>query len=88
MPFKNYRVESRDTWGAYQEAALSREQLQLGAQLRIADAVEKMAQGYQSLIDERERYKRWYEEERVRNQKLRRQVSALRGHNTRLKKKS
>lgn len=50
MAFKNYREESKSKgWGAEQSFALSIEQLQTGALLRIADAVELVSADYVKL---------------------------------------
>jgi hypothetical protein len=86
MPFKDYKKESRSDWGSDQETALCRDQIQLGAILRIADATEKMANSYQQLIDNRDLYKRWYEEERERTKKLYKRLTATKAWITRLKK--
>lgn len=57
-----------------------------GALLRIADAVEKMAQRHTALIDERDMYKRWYDNEAKRRAKAERRIAALQGVITRMKK--
>lgn len=78
--FKNYREESRRGWGNTQDQALSMEQITLGAVLRIADAVEKMAQRYTELIGQRD----YWERQAVTAQKAldteRRRAASLRGH--------
>lgn len=51
--FKSYRKESRTDWGETREGNLCRDQVMLGAVLRIADALETIAQNYQNLINER-----------------------------------
>jgi hypothetical protein len=86
MAFKSYMKESRDTdWGTTQSGNLTLEQIQAGAILRIADAVEKMAIRYTELIDERDRLQRWYKEKTAHNEKLEHQVRGLRGAITRMK---
>lgn len=59
--------------------------LKLGCLLRLADAIEKMSRSYQSLIDDRDLYKRWWKNEQAENERLSRQVSALRGVITKMK---
>ena len=62
-------------------------QLKLGCLQRIADATELMAQNYQSLIGERDSYKRKYEAERNRRLNQEKCNAALRGVITKMKKK-
>jgi len=64
MPFKSFKDESRAKWGKIlcEKQQLSNDDIELGAILRIADASEAMAKNHQQLIDERDRYKRWYED--------------------------
>lgn len=50
--FKDYREESRKNWGAETDVSITREQIGLGALLRIADALEKMAEPYTHLLNE------------------------------------
>lgn len=89
MPWKSYREESKADYGQETVSGnLCNDQLKLGAMLRIADAVEKIALNYQKLIDERDRYKRWYDDEIKKNEKHWRRQSALRGVITKLKKAS
>jgi predicted nuclease with TOPRIM domain len=66
----------------------------VGSLQRIADAMEKQAEAtntiaanWQRLTDERDMYKRWYQEKSAKIDKLNRRISALRGVNTRLKNK-
>jgi len=80
--FRDYKIQSRDVdWGCNVDlnANLSIEQIQLGAILRIADAVEKMAES-------QDEFKNRYEEEKALRQKLAGTVIALRGVITKLKK--
>lgn len=58
-----------------------------GALQRIADATETMAKRYQELIDERDRYKEMYHRALSRRIGRDRQIAALRGVITKLKKK-
>lgn len=62
------------------------EHINAGSLQRIADATEKMAASYDSMRNDRDRYKRWYEDERARRQKRDRQIASLRGVITRLKR--
>lgn len=85
MTHKSYRDESRKNWGT--NALLDREQIQLGAILRIADATEKMCRDreelerkYQNMRASRDRYQEALEAERRKN-------AALRGVITKLKRK-
>lgn len=57
MPWQNYRDESRKQWGVTQNGSLDIEQINCGAMLRIADAVEKMASSVTGLIDKNVRLK-------------------------------
>lgn len=84
--FKDFRKESRTAWGVHTGLSLSAEQIQLGAVLRIADATENMASNHAQLIEDRDRYKKWYEAERVNVDRLRRRVAALRGVITKLRR--
>jgi len=86
--FRDYREESRTKWGTSElkEAdGLSIEHINLGCMLRIADASELMAKNHQRLINDVEMYKRWYNEEREENARLRKSNSGLKGWVTRLK---
>lgn len=74
MPFQNYRNESRNQWGVTQNGSLNIEQINCGAMLRIADAVEKMAQSVTNLIDKNVRLQQ-------QNQTLIRSNRALRAIN-------
>lgn len=65
---------------------LNIEQIQLGAVLRIADAVEKMAQNYNALLTDRDWYKRRYQEQSEVISRLQRSQAGLRGYIKRLKK--
>jgi hypothetical protein len=79
--FKSYRKESKIDWGTDKpiNESLNNEQLKLGAILRIADATEVMAKRHTELIADRDLYKRWWEDERKKTERLQRQVNAYRG---------
>lgn len=55
---------------------------------RIAAATELMAKNHAILLDERDRYFRWYKEEQSKKEALERSNRSLRGTITRLKNKS
>jgi hypothetical protein len=86
--FKPYRAESKSNWGAHMDQGdnISSDKIQLGAILRIADSLERIEQPYLRLLAERERYERWYNEEKVKRRKLERQNAAYRGVINRMKK--
>lgn len=66
---------------------MSNELITMGAIQRIADATELMASNYKKLQDDVKMYERWYNEETERNNRLRKSISVLKGHITRLKKR-
>lgn len=88
MPFKPYREESRKNYGTAvaEGAAISLEQLQVGALMRIADATENMAQRHTELISQRDYWEREARDLRKECARLRRSNSALRGVVKRLKR--
>lgn len=86
MPWKSYRKESRTDWGRDLDGHLDRESLQFGAILRIADAVEKMAQSYDALIHDRDFYKRRSKELTDYSIQQSHRIRSLRGVITRMKK--
>jgi hypothetical protein len=88
MSHQSYRAESRRDWGVNSEhGPLTREQVSLGALLRIADATELMAKRHTELIAERDQSDHWYRHERNRRQTAERQLAAARGQITKLKKR-
>lgn len=60
--------------------------LNAGSLQRIADATERIAANYSEILEARDKFKRWYEEERDRRRKIERSNAALRGAITRLKR--
>ena len=82
---ETYKDESRIDWKRPSHRGHDMN-VQLGCLQRIADATELMARRYQDLIDERDRYKRWYEDEQAKNASLRRSNAALRGIVNKMKK--
>ena len=89
MAHKSWKEQSRlDYWSETPEGeGLHRETVQTGAIMRIADAVELMAKNHAQLIEERDRYKRWYEEARGRALQYRHSIAGFRGAINRLKAK-
>lgn len=88
--FRRFKEASKATdWGTElsPDEHLSIDQIRLGTELRIADATELMAQNHQQLTEERDRYKRWYEEEKRTTEKLARRIAGKQGYITRLKRK-
>lgn len=87
--FKNFRDESRVNWGRELSDGekMTRGDIQHGAILRIADAIEKMAERYTALIDEREWLRRKYRAELAKNERLKRSNAGLRATITRMKRK-
>lgn len=86
MSFKSYREGSRTNWGSNSDSdALTLEQINCGALLRIADATELMAKRHTDLINQRDQYERWYKQEQAENATLRRQVNAYKGQAKRLR---
>lgn len=82
-----YRAESRKEYGRETDTGnLGNEDLTVGCLMRIADATEVMARRYQDLIDDRDRYKRWYEEERATLHLTIRRLNATKGVVTKLRK--
>ena len=85
--FKNYRQESRSNWGTSDKDGLTIEQISLGAQLRMADALDVIAKDKQKLEDDykymSERCHYW----RLEYEKLRDMYRAQKGLVTKLRKK-
>ena len=85
----DYKKASRSNWGTElpKDQNLNREQIQLGAILRIADATEAMAENYVKLQSDLAWYKENYYKAIGRCNDRDRTISALKGHITRLKNK-
>ncbi len=81
---ESLRAKSRREW-VNDDSSI--EQIQLGCMLRIADAIEKMAQRHTELIRDRDMYNRWYDEEVERRKIAERSLSAAKGQITKLRKK-
>lgn len=89
MPRLNLRDESRKayTTSVLPGEGLSNDSLKTGALLRIADATEKMAMRHTDLIEQRDRYERWYREQTHSVARRDRTIANLRGQITKLKKR-
>lgn len=87
--FKSYREESRVNWGTNidEKENISSEQISLGALLRIADASEAMAKNHLTLQDNYNFMKERRDYYRELSEKQERQIRALKGVITKLKRK-
>lgn len=86
--FKAYKEQSRANWGAdFKEGEqLSRDQIQLGAILRIADSLEKMEKPYAQLLDSVNYLRNSNKELQYDNSVLKKQVAAFKGIINKMKK--
>lgn len=80
----NQREASKQNWNSTNTVM----DINSGSLQRIADATEKMASSYDNLRNDRDLYKKWYEEGNENRNKLERKISALRGVITKLKKRN
>lgn len=85
--FKDYKKESRKKWGNDQITPLDKEQITLGAILRIADATEALAENHNSLIRDNNYLTDRVKELRDAKYAIQRSNIALKGHITRLRKR-
>lgn len=81
-----FKEESKKDWYRTSIQPLSNEELSLGCQMRIAKAMEIMAQNHAQLISERDRYKTSADDRQERIYRLERRISAYQGVITKLKK--
>ncbi len=88
MPNKSYREESRREWvlNVPDGGELRNDDLKLGAMLRMADAVEKMAGPFARLVEENERLKTRLSDRLEYIRRLERQLAATRGVVSRMKR--
>jgi septal ring factor EnvC (AmiA/AmiB activator) len=88
MPFKSYREESRREWGRdLQTRNLTDDEVKVGALLRVADAIEKIASDRETLerqLKNSEKSLEWY---RKQLRKAEASRNALRGVITKMKRK-
>jgi hypothetical protein len=82
---KSLKTESRRDWTTESEN-FSLDQIQTGALLRIADALEKIAQNHDSLIRDRDFYRNQAATLRQSSEFWQRSRNALRGQITKMKK--
>jgi len=82
-----FKESSKREWATDANVA-TKEEIKIGSIQRIADAVEKIMLNYDQLINDRDRYKRWYEQEEAGRKELEHKLAGLRGYVSRLKKKS
>lgn len=79
------REASKQNWTTNNTQATESE-INLGSLQRIADATEVMAGNFIALQNDRDLYRRWYNEQRQNTEKLYNRIRSLKGHITRLKK--
>jgi hypothetical protein len=86
--FKEYKEESLGNWGASidQSQQIGFEQIKLGAILRIADSLENIEKPFKKLLDDADRYERYYRNEVAANKKLSKRIAAYQGIINRMKK--
>lgn len=84
----SWKEHSKTEWRSLPDpnTAPADDRIKIGCLQRIADATEKMAQSYSALIEERDRYKRWYENEERMRRSADRRIISLKGVITKLKK--
>jgi len=86
MAHRGFREASSMDWGKEAGLGCTNEEINQGALLRIADAVEKMAQRYDELIRQRDYAQNEVTRLRGIRQHLERSNASLRGHLKRAKK--
>jgi hypothetical protein len=85
----NFKEHSKTKWSKPNHSEYPGDaEVQIGCLQRIADSLENMEQPYLKLISERERYERWYNEEKVKRRKLEKSNAALIGVINRMKKQN
>lgn len=82
---KSFKEQSKLNWLSRSDLPISEEQLQIGCLQRIADATEVIAKNYNQLLEEVEKYRRWYLDERERREALERSLRTHKGKYTRVK---
>ena len=85
---KNLRKVSKEEFSLSHEGNPTLEEVRTSCLMRIADATETIAENYNALLDERDRYKKWFHEEQAAKTTLIKKVSALKGVIIRLKNKN
>jgi len=84
---KNLKSCSKESYNLSHDGNPTPEEVRTSALMRIADATETIAQSYNNLIAERDRFKQWFYEEQAAKTVLIKKVSALKGVITRMKNK-
>lgn len=87
MP-KDLKAVSKGEYQVNGNAVPNAETLQVSCLMRIADAAEVMAKNYSQLFDERNKFERYYLQEKTKTAKLERRIIALKGVITRQKHKA
>ena len=89
MSNRDFKEETRRTYFKIlaDDISFQNDDLKVGCLMRIADATEAMASRHTELIAQRDKFERWYNDERKRRWHLERSNAALRGHIKRLKNK-
>lgn len=82
----SFKDQSRINWQPSTDRQVNNEEILIGAAQRIADATEAMAQNHIKLQNDRDQYKRWYDDGREERDRLYRRIAALQGVITKLKK--
>jgi tRNA G18 (ribose-2'-O)-methylase SpoU len=87
--WRDYKKQSRGNWGTDdpETVALSMDQINCGAILRIADAAEAMAVRHTELIDRNKYLEKRNTELAERRDELYRSIYALKGHLTKMRNK-
>lgn len=85
MTHKSYKEESRRDWGTDSKLNLNLNQINTGALLRIADALETISSRYQTLIDENQFLKKRLRDSQGTAGRLQRSNAALKGVITKLR---
>lgn len=88
--FKSYREESKKDYGTEVENSenLTREQLEIGSLLRIADATEIIAQNYVKLQTDYEYMRSSRDKYKEESERMADRIKALKGVITKMKNKS
>ncbi len=84
---KSHKDISRQSWNLDNRESLTNDDIKIGCLQRIADATETMAKNYNQLFEEKEKFRKWYYEERAKRQHLERSITTYKGNYTRLKNK-
>lgn len=82
---KSFKDQSKLDWQVRGDLPITNEQIQIGCLQRIADATEVMAKNYIELFAEKEKFRRWYQDERDWRESLERSLRTHKGNYTRVK---